>query len=104
MKKIEAYIQERKLDAVCLALHRLPTVGGATVARVHGFGRPGAGNDGPTELRPTVLVTVFAADDSADAIVDCIRRSAHTGLRGDGAIYVLPVDHAVRIATPPPNT
>ncbi|TQV63737.1 MAG: P-II family nitrogen regulator [Halothiobacillaceae bacterium] len=104
MKKIEAIIKPFRLDDVREALMELG-VSGMTATEVKGFGR----QKGHTELYrgaeyvvdflPKVKVEVVVADDQADAIVDAILKSAKTGKIGDGKIFVMDVERAIRIRT-----
>lgn len=99
MKKIEAFIKAHRLDGVSLALHRVETLGGMTVTDARGFGRGRAVNHGANDLRKIVRIEVFCSDELAPTVVETIEKAAHTGLRGDGKVYVIPVDEAVRIST-----
>lgn len=99
MKKIEAFVKAHRLDDVSLALHRIETLGGMTVTDARGFGRMRGEHPDPAEFHPTVRVEVFCSDQLSPTIVDTIEKAAHTGLRGDGKIYVIPVEDAVRIST-----
>ncbi len=104
MKKIEAIIKPFRLDDVREALMELG-VSGMTATEVKGFGR----QKGHTELYrgaeyvvdflPKVKVEVVVADEQADAIVDAILKSAKTGKIGDGKIFVMDVERAIRIRT-----
>jgi nitrogen regulatory protein PII len=80
---------------------------GASFSRVLGFGR---GKESSTGFRPDadpsgyvkhVKVEVVCEDSLVDAVVHAIHRAAHTGLRGDGRIFISGVDHAVRIQDNP---
>ncbi len=102
MKKIEAFIKEHRLDHVALALHHVEGVTGATISHVGGFGRGLASGEAAPQVedfKPRIKLVVFCADEHVEAVVDAIQEKAHTGLRGDGKIYVLPVEEAVRIST-----
>jgi nitrogen regulatory protein PII len=104
MKKIEAVIKPFKLDDVKDALEQVG-VHGMTVTEVKGYGR----QKGHTELYrgaeylvdflPKVKIEVVIDSDNADAVIEAIRRVAATGKVGDGKIFVLPIDHVVRIRT-----
>jgi nitrogen regulatory protein P-II 1 len=104
VRKVEAIIQPFKLDEVKEALARAG-VEGLTVTEVQGFGR----QKGHTELyRGSEYVVDFAGkvklemtleDAKAVQVVEVIRRAARTGKIGDGKIFVLPVEEAVRIRT-----
>ena len=104
MKKIEAIIKPFKLDDVKDALHEVG-VSGITVAEVKGFGR----QKGHTELYrgaeyvidflPKVKVEVVVEDTLVENVIEAISQAARTGRIGDGKIFVIPIDEAVRIRT-----
>ena len=104
MKKVEAIIKPFKLDDVKDALHDAG-VSGITVSEVKGFGR----QKGHTELYrgaeyvvdflPKVKVEVVVEDDLVARAVEAIENAARTGRIGDGKIFVLPIEQAVRIRT-----
>lgn len=104
MKSIVAFIQPSKEEAVREALHSLSGISGATFMHVRGFGRGRGTPDNSSEeaivgtLRK-VRVDIMAEDHIIDQAVTAIARAAHTGRRGDGKIYVLPVESALRIST-----
>lgn len=103
MKMIVAFIKEHKLSEVTLALRRIEGLSGASVSRIRGFGRGGAAGDPapeePTYYHPHERIEIACADDLVEEVVRTIERHAHTGLRGDGKIFVLEVVQAVRIST-----
>ena len=104
MKKIEAIIKPFKLDEVREALSELGIMG-LTATEVKGFGR----QKGHTELYrgaeyvvdflPKVKLDVVVTDEMVDKVIDSISKTAHTGKIGDGKIFVMNVDDAVRIRT-----
>ena len=104
MKKIEAIIKPFKLDDVKDALHDAG-VSGITVTEVKGFGR----QKGHTELYrgaeyvidflPKVKVEVVVEDSLAENVIEAIENAAKTGRIGDGKIFVMDVDQAIRIRT-----
>ena len=104
MKKIEAVIKPFKLDDVKDALHDVG-VSGITVTEVKGFGR----QKGHTELYrgaeyvidflPKVKVEVVVEDVLVENVIEAITQAARTGRIGDGKIFVIPIDEAVRIRT-----
>ena len=105
MKEIKAYIKPHKLSDVTLALHHVEGLTGMSVSDVRGFGR-GQAKDTPHSVRedladhiPHVRIEIVCHDALVDRIVETIRSAAHTGLRGDGKIYVTHVHDAVRIST-----
>jgi len=104
MKLVIAVIKPFKLDDVREALTPLG-VQGLTVSEVKGFGR----QKGQTEIYrgaeyhvnflPKVKIEVVVAADMTDAVVEAIVKAANTGKIGDGKIFVLPIERAVRIRT-----
>ena len=104
MKKIEAIIKPFKLDEVKEALHEVG-LQGITVLEAKGFGR----QKGHTELYrgaeyivdflPKVKIELFVEGSMLDQAVEAIQQAAHTGRIGDGKIFILPVENAVRIRT-----
>ncbi len=104
VKKIEAIIKPFKLDDVKDALHEVG-VSGLTVSEVKGFGR----QKGHTELYrgaeyvidflPKVKIEVVVESNMVDRAVEAIENAARTGRIGDGKIFFLPVEQAVRIRT-----
>ncbi len=104
VKKIEAIIKPFKLDEVKEALHEVG-VSGITVTEAKGFGR----QKGHTELYrgaeyvvdflPKVKLEVVVPDALAERVVEAIADAAQTGRIGDGKIFVVPVETAVRIRT-----
>ena len=104
MKKVEAIIKPFKLDEVKDALAEVG-VQGMTVTEVKGFGRTGGkkevyrGSAYVVDFVPKVKIEIVVPDDAVASVVDAIEKSAKTGRIGDGKIFVLPVDEAIRIRT-----
>jgi nitrogen regulatory protein P-II 1 len=104
MKKIEAIIREEKLDAVRKALKEASYFG-ITVTEVVGHGRQGGltlqwrVGEYKVDLLPKIKVEVVVLDEDVAEILRLIRMAARTGNIGDGKIFVLPVDDAMRIRT-----
>ena len=104
MKFIAAIIKPFKLDEVREALSAIG-VQGITVTEVKGFGR----QKGHTELYrgaeyvvdflPKVKIEAAVSDELVDGVVEAIEKSASTGKIGDGKIFVVALDHVVRIRT-----
>ena len=104
MKKIEAIIKPFKLDEVKEALQEIG-LKGMTVTEVKGFGR----QKGHTELYrgaeyvvdflPKVKIEIVLEDGLVERAVEVIQQAAKTDRIGDGKIFVLQVDEAVRIRT-----
>ena len=105
MKKIEAYIKPNMLTKVCTGLHEIEGLTGMSVMEITGCGR-GRGEDpkdhivsGMMSYKPHLKVEVVADDDLAEEVISVIQERAHTGLRGDGKVYIYSVEDAVRIRT-----
>lgn len=103
-KKIEAVIREEKLHAVKLALSDIGIIG-MTVMNVRGRGR-GSGMQLQwrtgiynVDLLPRVLLTIVLSDDNVDVTVEAIKAAAYTGEKGDGMIFVSPIENVIRIST-----
>lgn len=104
MKMIKAILKPFKLDEVKDALTGIG-VSGLTVSEVRGHGRQKGhtelyrGNEYQVDFVPKVEVTVVVPADQVDAVVDTIINAARTDKVGDGKIFVLNVERAVRIRT-----
>ena len=104
MKLITAIIKPFKLEDVRDALTKLG-VAGLTVSEVKGFGR----QKGQTEIYrgaeylvsflPKVKIEIVVDDSQVERAVEAIQKAAHTGKIGDGKIFVIEVEHALRIRT-----
>ncbi len=104
MKKLEAIIREEKLDAVRIALEEIGYYG-ITVSQVSGRGRQKGlalqwrVGEYRVELLPKLKIEVVVLNEDVGKTLNAITRSARTGEIGDGKIFVLPVDNAVRVRT-----
>jgi nitrogen regulatory protein P-II 2 len=104
MKLIIAIIKPFKLDEVREAVGRLG-ISGMTVSEVKGYGRQKGhmeiyrGAEYVVNFLPKVRVEVAVAGEQADRVVEALTASARTGQIGDGKVFVMPLDHAVRIRT-----
>ena len=104
MKKIEAIIKPFKLEEVKDALAEMG-VEGMTVTEVKGFGRQKGhteiyrGSEYTVDFLPKVKLEIVLGDETVDAAVQTIIKAAKTGKIGDGKVFVLPVEHAIRIRT-----
>ncbi|MBM3593644.1 MAG: P-II family nitrogen regulator [Alphaproteobacteria bacterium] len=104
MKLVMAVIKPFKLDEVREALTPLG-VQGLTVTEVKGFGR----QKGQTEIYrgaeyhvsflPKVKIEVAVSAEMVDAVVEAIATTARTGKIGDGKIFIMDVERALRIRT-----
>lgn len=104
MKIVMAIIKPFKLDEVRDAL---TTVGvqGLTVTEVKGYGRQKGhteiyrGTEYAVSFLPKLKIEVAVAEDQVEKVVETISSAAKTGQIGDGKIFVVALDHAVRIRT-----
>ena len=104
MKKIEAIIRHFKLEDIKSALAECD-VKGMTITEVKGFGRQKGhtemyrGTEYAIDFVPKVKVEVVVPDDSLQTVVDTIVDCAQTGQMGDGKIFVVDLEHVIRIRT-----
>ena len=104
MKKIEAIIKPFKLSDVKQALNDVG-VQGMTVSEVKGFGRQKGhteiyrGSEYTVDFLPKVKIEIVLPDQQVDGAVEAIVKAARTGKIGDGKVFVIPVENAVRIRT-----
>lgn len=104
MKKIEAIIKPFKLEEVKDALAEIG-VEGMTVIEVKGFGRQKGhteiyrGSEYTVDFLPKIKLEIVLPDQKIEEAVAAIIKAAHTGKIGDGKIFVLPLEQAIRIRT-----
>lgn len=104
MKLVIAVIKPFKLEDVRDALMRVG-VQGMTVTEVKGYGRQKGhtelyrGSEYAVNFLPKIRIEVAVADADAEQVIGAIAAAAKTGQIGDGKIFVVPVEHAVRIRT-----
>jgi nitrogen regulatory protein P-II 1 len=104
MKKIEAVIKPFKLEEVKEALSDFGIVG-MTVTEVKGFGRQKGqteiyrSNEYSVDFLPKIKIEVVLSEDKVAEALEAIMKAARTGKIGDGKIFVMPVEEAVRIRT-----
>lgn len=104
MKKLEAIIKPFRLDDV---KDRLDEIGirGMTVSEVKGFGRGGGkapvypGAEYVIDFVPKLKLEIIIADELVHEAIEAITQGAHTGHVGDGKIFIIPVEEAIRIRT-----
>ena len=102
MTKVEAIIQNSKLDAVKDALHEIG-VEGMTVLEARGHGRQKGhtefyrGREYTVDLIPKIKIELVLADGMVEKVVQAIAAAARTGKIGDGKIFLTRVDEAIRI-------
>ena len=104
MKKIEAIIKPFKLDDVKEGLSNLG-VKGLTVTEVKGFGRQRGhrevyrGAEYQVDFISKIKIEIVIESDLVPEVVKVIRDKAHTGQIGDGKIFIMPMEEAIRIRT-----
>ena len=104
MKKIEAIIKPFKLEDVKTALAELQ-IEGMTVTEVKGFGRQKGhteiyrGSEYTVDFLPKIKIEIVLGDAQVDGATKAIISAAKTGKIGDGKIFVMPVEEAIRIRT-----
>ena len=104
MKIVMAIIKPFKLEEVRDALTAIG-VHGLTVTEVKGYGRQKGhteiyrGTEYAVNFLPKIKIEVAVSSDQVNKVVDAISAAAKTGQIGDGKIFVLDLDHAVRIRT-----
>jgi len=104
MKMIVAVIKPSRLDAVLEAVTEAGA-SGLTVTEVRGYGRQKGktevyrGAEYEVKLLPKVKLEIAAPDDVVQAVLDAIVRTANTGKIGDGKVFVMDLEQALRIRT-----
>ena len=104
MKKVEAIIREEKLEQVKILLEELGYFG-MTMTEVSGRGRQkgvplkwGA-KEYRLEFLPKLKIELVVIDEDVSAVVNAICKGARTGEIGDGKIFIIPIDNAIRVRT-----
>jgi len=104
MKKIEIIMKPFKLEEVQEAVLELG-VGGMNVSEIKGFGRQKGhkeiyrGAEYVVDFVPKIKVEMVVHDERVQTIVEAVMNTARTGEIGDGKIFILPVEKAIRIRT-----
>ena len=104
MKKIQAIIKPFKLDEVRDALQEID-VAGVTVTEAKGFGRQKGhtelyrGAEYSVDFLPKIVLDIIVQDEKLEEACEAIKKAAYTGKIGDGKIFILNVEDAVRIRT-----
>jgi nitrogen regulatory protein P-II 1 len=104
MKKVEAIIRPSKLEDLHKEIQEAG-FSGITVTEVRGYGRQKGhkeiyrGSEYSLEFVPKVKIELVCADENVDKAVKIIIAKSKTGKIGDGKIFIIPVDEAIRIRT-----
>jgi len=105
MKEIKAYIKPHMLSNVVMELSNIEGLTGLTITKVQGFGRSRAKGvrhknaEDLIDYVPHVKLEIVCNDALVDEIISVIEKTAHTGLSGDGKIFMSHIETAVRIST-----
>ena len=109
MKLIVAIIKPFKLEEVRGALLGVG-VQGMTVTEVKGYGRQKGhtevyrGAEYAVNFLPKIRIEVAVSEEQADKVTEAISNAAKTGAIGDGKIFTMPIEHALRIRTGETNS
>ncbi len=104
MKKIEAIIREEKLDGIKKALEETGYFG-MTISEVSGRGRQRGlslqwrTGEYRVDLLPKLKLEIVVEDEDVSSVVNTISSNAKTGEIGDGKIFIMPVENAIRVRT-----
>ncbi len=104
MKKIEAIVKPFKLDDVKEALNEIG-IQGMTISEVKGYGRQKGhkeiyrGAEYIVDFIPKIKIEIVVDSKQVDQVVEKIREAANTGKIGDGKIFVIPIEEAIRVRT-----
>jgi len=106
MKKIKAYFKKHKFNSVVTELNKISShggIGGISSYETLGFGKGKAINVDNTityetnSLIPSICIEIFCKDEVVDETVKAIQKAAHTGMKGDGKIFITSIVDAIRI-------
>ena len=104
MKKVEAIIKPFKLDDVKEALNEIG-IQGMTITEVKGYGRQKGhkeiyrGAEYVVDFIPKIKIEIVVDAEMIEKVTTTIREAANTGKLGDGKIFVVPVEQAIRVRT-----
>ena len=96
MKQVKAFLKPQRLDDVEAELRKIEGLPGLAITRVEGFGR---GIEGRRSISEKIEIQVVVPDSLVPAVTEAIKNGAYTGQRGDGKIFIIQVDNAIRIRT-----
>jgi nitrogen regulatory protein P-II 1 len=104
VKKIEAIIREEKLEPVRKSLESLGYFG-MTITEVSGRGKQKGiplkwgSKEYRVDFLPKLKIEVVVLDEDVPPVLNAIVRSARTGETGDGKIFIIPIENAIRVRT-----
>ena len=100
MREVKAILRPQRLEHVMDSLYRIPGLPGVTVSKVHAY----AGSDGQDRPQGSwqpetdfTKIEIVVPVELVDRVVHAIGQAGHTGRAGDGIVFVVPVEHFVRI-------
>lgn len=93
MKEIKAIIKPWRLEEVIFALRQIKDLPAMTVSAVNGL----SAEQGMFDQVMKTKLEIMVPDELVEAVVQAIQGSAHTGLSGDGRIFVIPIEQTVKI-------
>ena len=98
MKMIIAIVRPFQIDRIIAALERIESFPGLTVIDSEGFGqRLMTSGDALNPLKANKRIEIACSDETVEQIIAAIRQTARTGKKGDGIIFVAPLEKAVLI-------
>ena len=98
MKLITAIVRPTTMEKIVVALEGIENFPGITVTDAEGFGqRRTTSYDALNPFKPKKRIEIACNDEMVDQIVAVVRSHAHTGKKGDGIIFVVPVENAILI-------
>jgi nitrogen regulatory protein P-II 1 len=95
MKEIKAIVKPLMLERVLEALREIPNLSAVTISPAHGVSVKRGTFDQIVHTKLEIIVP----DDLVETVVEHIQNAAHTGNPGDGRVFVIPVNEAVKIRT-----
>ena len=95
MKEIKAIIKPSRLEAVIQALRQIKDLPAMTVSAANGL----SAEQGTFDQVVKTKLEIMVSDELVESVVRAIQTSAHTGLAGDGRIFVIPIEQTVKIRT-----
>lgn len=99
MKLIIAIVRPHTIDRIVVALENIENFPGVTVTEAEGFGQRlrTSRYDSLNPFQETRQIEIAAPDEMVETLIETIHEHAHTGKKGDGIIFVLPVEKTVLI-------
>lgn len=105
MKMIVAFVKPNKFDDIMFALHKIEGLTGASASEIQGFGRdrsvhnPSQKPEISLDFKPHIRLEIACHSERVEQVISTVEEAAHTGLRGDGKIYVFSLEDAVRLSS-----